>query len=59
MNDFMWLAKRFKALFIDNFPKFCEWSNSASEIYSEFIYARGYEFRVSLYVLLKENFKSS
>ena len=41
MNDVMALAKRFNAVFNDNFPKFCEWNkgdsnrNVASEIYSE------------------------
>jgi len=26
MNNFMCLAKRFKAVFKDNFPKFCDWN---------------------------------
>ena len=26
MNDFMCLAKRYNAVFNDNFPKFCEWN---------------------------------
>ena len=26
MDDFMFLANRFKAVFDDNFSKFCEWN---------------------------------
>jgi len=43
MNDFKCLAKRFNAVFNDNFPNFANGikvsnRNAASEIYPEFIY---------------------